>query len=194
MRRLILIVPIFLTLVIGTTIKTTKAENVDIGISIRDDRIRSFYLAIGDYYRIKTIPPRYTVLHEEELPLLILISQYARVSPDVIVEMRRIGFSWYEIMIRYRVYPEVVFREYIAYYYGPPYGKALGHKKHKKKIKFKDRDLVELANIKFISEYYGERPYVVIEQRERYPNYIELNYVYYKEYKERKGKKHKRWD
>ncbi|MGB9667602.1 MAG: hypothetical protein ACPLSJ_02095 [Thermosulfidibacteraceae bacterium] len=197
--KLILLILVILMIALPTT---ARSKNIDVGISIKDDKIHAFYLAIGDYYRVPEreviiIKKRYPVIYEDEIPLVMLISKYGRVSPETIIELRRANFSWYEIMIRYRVYPEAVFRDYICY--GPPYGVAWGyHKKHKHKCKIKklkDRDLVELANIKFLAEYYGESPEVIVKYREKTPSYIEINYYYYTNYKEKhdhdKKKKHK---
>lgn len=177
---------------IALTVSITHAKNVDVGISVSDGKIRDFYLSISDYYRVPEreviiIRERAHRITEEEIPVVLLISREAMVAPERIIELRKLGYSWYEIMIRYRVYPEVVFREYIIY--GPPYGKAWGHykKKKKKHIKYTDRDIIALANIKFISEYYREDPKVVIKYKERYPSFVDVHY----EVKAKKKYKHK---
>jgi len=190
MKRLILIVALFLMAL------TFKAEgrDLDVGVSISDGKIRSFYFALGDYFkvpeeRIIIIKKRYPVIIEEELPVVMIISREAKVDPDIIIELRQRGYSWYDIMIRFRVYPEVVFKRYIIY--GPPYGKAWGHYKHKKKVIFVDDDIIALANIKFISEYYREDPQVIIKYREKYPRFLD---VHYEVHEHKKGpKKEKEW-
>jgi len=166
------------------------AKDVDLGISFSDGKVRSFYLAIGDYFRVPEeeiiiIKKRYPVIVEDELPVLFLIVREARVSPDVVIRLRQRGYSWVEIMLRFGLRPEVVFERYIVY--GPPYGKAWGyHKHHKRKIVLTDHDIIVLSNVKFISEYYQEPPEVVIKYKERHPRFVDVHYVVYEE---KKGKK-----
>ncbi|PMP62521.1 MAG: hypothetical protein C0197_04380 [Caldimicrobium thiodismutans] len=167
------------------------AKEIDLGVSISDGKIRSFYFALVDYFRVPEeqiiiIKKRYPIIYEEELPVILIIVREAGVDPDVIIELRKRGYSWYDIMVRFRVYPEIVFKRYIVY--GPPYGKAWGHHKKKKKIIFVDDDIVALANIKFISEYYREDPQIIIKYKEKYPRFIDVNYEIYES---KKGKKHK---
>ncbi|NAZ29812.1 MAG: hypothetical protein GU354_01390 [Caldimicrobium sp.] len=169
-------------------------KDVDLGISLSDGKVRSFYLAIGDYFRVPEeeiiiIKKRYPVIVEDELPVLFLIVREARVSPDVVIRLRQRGYSWVEIMLRFGLRPEVVFERYIVY--GPPYGKAWGyHKHHKRKIVLTDHDIIVLSNVKFISEYYQEPPEVVIRYKEKHPRFVDVHYVVYEE---KKGKKKERF-
>ncbi len=148
MKKLILS-SIFLLLIIT---KPLFAKDIDIGVSIGDGKIKSFYFALGDFFkvpeeRIIIIKKRYPIILEEELPVILIIVKEAGVDPDIIIELRRRGYSWYDIMVRFRIYPEVVFKRYIIY--GPPYGKAWGYHK-KKKVILVDDDIIALANIKFL--------------------------------------------
>jgi hypothetical protein len=167
------------------------ASDVNLGISLSDGKLRSFYFSLSDYYgipeeQIIILKKRYPIIIEEELPVILLIVREAGVSPDIIIDLRRRGFSWYDILIRFRIYPEVVFKRYIIY--GPPYGKAWGHHKKKKRVVFIDDDIIALSNVKFISEYYRETPEVVIKYKEKYPKFLD---VHYKIYEHKKGKKEK---
>jgi len=191
MRRMIIL------LLIGLLILPFSgfARDLDIGVSISDGKIRSFYFALGDYFRVPEeriiiIKKRYPVILEEELPVVMIISREANVDPEIIIELRKGGYSWYDIMVRFRVYPEVVFKRYIIY--GPPYGKAWGHHKHiKKKVIFVDDDIIALANIKFLSEYYREDPEIIIKYKEKYPRFLD---VHYEIYEHKMGpKKEKEW-
>ncbi|MEZ0343689.1 MAG: hypothetical protein ABWJ99_02615 [Caldimicrobium sp.] len=170
------------------------SKDLDIGVSISDGKIRSFYFALGDFFRIPEeqiiiIKKRYPIIVEEELPVILIIVREAGVDPNVIIELRRRGYSWYDIMVRFRVYPEEIFKKYIIY--GPPYGKAWGYHKKKKKIIFVDDDIIALANIKFISEYYREDPQIIIKYKEKYPRFLDVHYEIYEHKKEPKYKYHK---
>lgn len=184
-------ITLFLVLLFLILTMPIYAKDIDIGVSIGDGKIRSFYFALGDFFRIPEeriiiIKKRYPIILEEELPVVLIIVKEAGVDPDVIIELRRRGYSWYDIMVRFRIYPEVVFKRYIIY--GPPYGKAWGYHKKKKKIIFIDDDIIALANIKFLSEYYREDPQVIIKYKEKYPRFLDVHYEIYEYKKERKHK------
>ncbi len=165
-----------------------KAKDIDVGVSINDGKITHFYFAIGDYYKIPTekiiiIKKRHPIIIEEELPVILLITKERGIEPDIIIRLRERGYSWYDIMIYFGLYPEVIFRPIIV---SPPYGKAWGYYKYSPKrgkiIIFSDRDIIELANIKFLTEYY----HIDIKNyKNKYPNFIDFNEELYKKYKKR---------
>ena len=165
------------------------SKDIDIGVSITNGELRSFYFSLSDYYRVPEekiiiIKKRYPVIIEDELPILLLIVREARVEPDIIIQLREKGYSWYDIMIRFKIYPEVVFKRYIIY--GPPYGKAWGH--HKKKIIYDDRDIIIFSNLKFLSEYYHEDPQIILKYKEKYPRFVDVHREIYEIKKEKKLK------
>jgi len=56
---------------------------------------------------------------------------------------------------------------------------------------FVDDDIIALANIKFISEYYREDPQVIIKYREKYLRFLD---VHYEVHEHKKGpQKEKEW-
>jgi len=76
---------------------------------------------------------------------------------------------------------------------GPPYGKAYGHFKNKPKKEWKtivlsDGDVVNLVNLKFVSEHYGRPPQEVIRLRASGKQFVTI-YEEVKKERERKGEK-----
>jgi hypothetical protein len=72
---------------------------------------------------------------------------------------------------------------------GPPYGKAYGHFKNRKKadwgaIRLTDTDIVNFVNLKFISSHYGYSPDEVIKMRQSGKDFVSIN----TEVKSKKGK------
>lgn len=170
----------------------TAHAGFDIGISGDDSGIRGFHFAVGDYYRV---PERTVVvirerrLPDEELPVVFFIAGRARVEPAVIVDLRLRGVSWWDISVRYGLGADVYYLP-VRVHPGPPYGKAYGHykkwPKHKwHKIKLADDDIVNLVNLRFISDYHGLAPERVIELRSGGAGFKTI-YV-----QEEKAKKHK---
>ncbi len=197
------ILVIFLTLIVlslGSLIPQAKAS-VDIGVSIGDEGLRGFYLAVGDYYRV---PQREVIIIKErgmpyeEMPVVLFIAGRARIAPEIIVDLRLRGMSWMDITLRFSLTPEIY---YVPVRVGPPYGKAYGYymnkpKKEWKKIVFKDSDIINLVNLKFISEHYKYSPKEVIKMREEGKSFIVVNDEIKKGKKEKpekgKGKEHEK--
>lgn len=161
------------------------SKDIGMGMHLRDGDFREFYFSISDYYRVPVrdiyvIRDRYPFIIPEELPILFFIVREVMVKPDLIVKYRKSGYSWFDIMIKFRLYPERVFERYIVID-GPPYGKAWGyHKKYQRKVKiYRDVDIIELSNIKFITDYYHEKPEIVIKAKKKYSRYVDLHREFY---------------
>ncbi|MEJ5227103.1 hypothetical protein [Thermodesulfovibrio sp.] len=165
------------------------SKDIDFGMHLENDELKEFYLSISDYYNVPVrdvyvVRDRYPFIKDEELPILFFIVKEAKLQPHIILHYRKMGLSWYDIMVRVRLKPEQCFERYIVIE-GPPYGKAWGHyKKHQKRfIVFRDVDIVELSNIHFISNYYHERPDIIVAAKKRYPKYIDVNREFYRKHK-----------
>jgi hypothetical protein len=161
---------------------TASAQNVSTGISIADGELRSFYLAIGDYYRV----PEPKVVHvkkhyrvrDEELPVVFYLAACARVEPDVIIDLRlRQRMSWLNITFHFGLTPEIYYVP--VQRVGPPYGKAYGHyKKHEhdyKRVVLADEDVVNLVNLRFISDYHRVAPEMVMDMRSQGGRFVVIN-------------------
>lgn len=165
------------------------SKDINVGMHSRNDDLKEFYFSISDYYRVPSrdvylIRYENPFIRDDELPILFFIVNEAHVQPDIILRYRKIGYSWYDIMVRFRLKPERVFERYIIVE-GPPYGKAWGYhkKKQKRVIAFRDVDIIEFANIHFITNYYGEKPEIVIETKKKYSRYIDVHREFYRKHK-----------
>ena len=82
MKNILILLIVLISLILAVP---ASAQNVSTGISIADGELRSFYLAIGDYYRV----PEPRVVHvkkhyrvrDEELPVVFYLASCARVEP-----------------------------------------------------------------------------------------------------------------
>jgi hypothetical protein len=160
---------------------TASAQNVSAGVSITSGH-NSFSLAIGDYYRVPESRVVYVRDHyrirDEELPVVFFLASRAHVDPQVIIDLR-IGhqMSWPDITFHYGLTPEIYYVPVTRV--GPPYGNAYGHyKKHKKdykKVVLVDDDVVNLVNLRFMSEYHGQAAEVVMDRRGRGERFVVMN-------------------
>jgi hypothetical protein len=172
---------------------------VDAGISIGPEGLRGFYLSVGEYYRVperEVIVIRERNIPDDELPVVFFLSARAGVEPRVIVDLRLGGMSWYDISIRYKIYPDVYYVP-LPVSPGPPYGKAYGYYKKKpkkewKKIRLSDSDIVNLVNLRFISEHYSYPPEKVIKMRSKGSHFTVINDNVKKGNKKSKGKNKKK--
>lgn len=190
---------IFLLMFFNLACTTSYSKDIDVGMNFRDGDLRDFYFSLSDYYRVPVrdvyiLKERYPFITYEELPVLFFIVKEARVEPDLVIKYRKVGYSWFDVMIKFGLHPDRVYERYIIVD-GPPYGKAWGyHKKNKNKVVvYRDIDIIELSNIKFITDYYHERPEVVVDVKKKHAKYIDVHREIHhkhkeKEYKEEKNK------
>ena len=156
--------------------------DVDIGLSIGDDGIKSFYLAIGDHYNVPEIDiiiVRKKSIPDDELPIVFFLARKAGVSPEVIIKLRLGGRSWWDITVHFGLNAEVYYVP-VKSNPGPPYGKAYGHFKNKKKSEWKkivltDVEIINFVNLRFISEHYGYSVEEVIRMRAKGKSFVVIN-------------------
>jgi hypothetical protein len=182
------IIFLFIALMFLVPAASASAQNVSTGISISNGELQSFYLAIGDYYRVPESRVVYVRDHyrvrDEELPVVFFLASRARVDPQAIIDLRvRQRMSWLNITFHYGLTPEIYYVP--VQRVSPPYGNAYGHyKKHKndyKKVRLADADVVNLVNLRFMSEYHGVAAEVVMDQRGRGERFVVINDHYHKE-------------
>jgi len=178
---------------------SNSEASIDFGISIGDEGVSSFYLAVGDYYRVpekEVIIVKEKHIPDEEMPVVFFIAEKAHVRPATIIDLRLRGKDWMDISLHFGLSPEIFYVPVNeANVIGPPYGKAYGYYKKKprkewKKIVLTDDDVINLVNLRFISEHYGYAPEEVIKLRKGGKNFIKINNEILKEkkgHKEVKG-------
>ncbi len=180
MREIGLILIVISTLLVCPIAKTDAS--FDIGVSIGDEGLRGFYLSVGDYYRV---PEREVVIVRErgipaqEIPVVLFIAKRVNVAPTTIINLRLGGSSWLNIMLRFGIGPEVLYVP-VKGVYGPPYGKAYGYYKNKPRkewhsIVLADDDVINLVNLKFVSDYHGFPPEEVIRMRSKGKNFVVID-------------------
>jgi hypothetical protein len=105
--------------------------------------------------------------------------------------------SWLDISFRYGLTPEIFFVPLTTKKVGPPYGKAYGYykkyhpNKEWKKIILSDDEIVDLVNLRFISEYHKLAPEKVIKMRSQGMKFVNINVEIKREKGKSKGKQGK---
>jgi len=145
--------------------------------------IGDFHVAVANYYQVperEVIVIRERRIPDDEIPVALFIARHAGVPWTRVVDMRLRGTSWWDISVRLGVSPEVYYVP-VAVVSGPPYGRALGHykNKHRKQwstIVLSDADVVNLVELRFLSEHYHVAPERIIELRGKDRDFVAINY------------------
>lgn len=134
-------------------------------------RIGDFHVAVANYYHVperEVVVIRERRISDDELPVVLFIARQARVPTARVIELRERGRSWWDISVGFGLKPDVFYVP-VAVAPGPPYGKAYGHYKKPRgqwnTIVLSDADVVNMVQLRFLSEHYGVPPERVIEAR-----------------------------
>jgi hypothetical protein len=144
--------------------------------------IGDFHVAVANYYQVpqrEVIVIRERRIPDDEIPVALFIARHAGVPWGRVVDMRLRGASWWDISVRLGVQPEVYYVP-VAVVSGPPYGRALGHykKKHRKQwstIVLTDADVVNLVELRFLSDHYRVAPERFIELRGKNRDFVAIH-------------------
>jgi hypothetical protein len=144
--------------------------------------IGDFHVAVANYYQVperEVIVIRERRIPDDEIPVALFIARQAGVPWGRVVDMRLRGDSWWNISVRLGVQPDVYYIP-VAVAPGPPYGRALGHykNKHRKQwstIVLTDADVVNLVELRFLSEHYHVAPERIIELRGKNRDFVAIN-------------------
>ena len=143
---------------------TPAVAQVEAGVSVGPGGVRGFYVSVGSYFHVPeadvvAVRDHYRI-PDEELPVVFFLAARARVAPRVIVDLRIGGKGWFDIAVRYHLSPEIFFVPVAPGPVGPPYGNAYGYyRKYQERHQWgravlTDREVVDLVNLRFASEYH----------------------------------------
>ena len=168
-----------LALVLGATLHADRAHTqTAISASVQ---IGDFHVAVANYYRVperEVIVLRERRIPDDEIPVALFIAQRAAVRPATIVDLRLRGDSWWDISVRFGLEPDVYYVP-VAVTPGPPYGKAYGHYKKPRNrwntIVLSDADILNLVQLRFLSDHYGVPPEQIIELRRDQRDFLAIH-------------------
>ncbi len=167
-----------------TAAQVIKSDaGVDAGVSIEEEGLSGFLLAVGDYYRIpqwEVILIRERGIPPYEIPVVLFIAKRAHVEPKFITDLRLWGNTWLDITLRFGLGPEIFYVPIGVMVIGPPYGKVYGYYKSKSKKEWKtivlsDDDVIKLSNLKLMSEHYGYPPEKIIKMRSGGKEFVSIS-------------------
>lgn len=168
---------LYLAFITGILSSSLSASNFDIGVSGSDRGINAFSLSIGDYYRV---PQQEVMIIERSIPrdemsVVYFLARESHRDARYISNLRLRGNSWWNISLRLGLNPRTLYRIDSRRHAGPPYGKSYGYAKNHH---LRDSEIIDLVNVRFLSDYHHISPDEVIDRRrggERY-NRIDEHY------------------
>ncbi len=184
-RTVCLVVSVMLAAAVFGAAPSASAQNVGAGISIENGKIRDFYLSMAGYFNVAEQRimdmKRDSRFDDEELPVLLFLATRARVEPRAVIELRRKKMSWWNISVRLGLDPNIFFMAVDQGPIGKPYGHAYGLYKANRgkrdwgRASLKDAEMVNLINMRFISEHHGIPSGRIMEMRRKGDRFADMH-------------------
>ena len=145
--------------------------------------IQALYLALRDYFRIPE--PEIAGLNEQglsydELPVVFFIAERSQAETLRVVEMRMAGKTWTDIAFRLGLTPDVFYVPVTAPV--PPFpitmptkATTVSRRGNGRRVSLTEKDVINLVNLRFISDNYGCPPERVIEMRAAGKTFLQIN-------------------
>jgi hypothetical protein len=176
---------VFMAVIMLTTTASVSESDAggDMGVSIAGEGLSGFFLVVGDYYRV---PQKEIIIIRErgippyEIPVVLFIAKRAHVAPEIITVLRLRDNAWLHTTLRLGLGPEIFYFPVGGVVRDPPYGRVYGYYQHKPKKEWKtillrDDDIINLVNLKLISEHYGYPPEKIIKMRSEGKEFVLIN-------------------
>ena len=157
---------------------------VNVNINLGGSESANYYRSIARYNNVSDQDVyfvRQRGIPDEELPVIFYLASLAAVAPSIVAdEYRRPGISLNDLTRIFGLNPEIYHYPVKTRVDGPPYGKAYGYYKNKpkkewKNIKLSNPDIINLVNLRFISESRGVDPEDVIKHRSSGKTFISID-------------------
>jgi hypothetical protein len=139
-----------------------------------------FHLALCEHHHVHhdvVLVVHRRGIPDEHIPVVFLLAERCRVTPDVIVDLRVKGKSWMDIALHFGHHAEI-FHVESSRDHGPPYGRALGHFKRPRAewgaLRLVDDDVVALVNVKLIAAHHGLSADDVLALRQKDDDFVKL--------------------
>jgi hypothetical protein len=170
-----------LSLLLGLTLVGTRTDAqtaVTSVTSLSVVRVSDFQQAVSDYFHVSAHDVaviRDRRIRDEDLPVVLFVAQEASLAPATVVDLRLRGYSWWDISVRYQLGADVYYVP-VAGTPGPPYATAYGYYRKPRSqwntIVLTDADVVNLVNLRFLTERYHVSPQRVMEVRGRSGDFV----------------------
>ena len=140
-----------------------------------------YYLSLGDYFQIT--PERVAVARDknvtnEELPVVFFIAQQSHMTVEQVIDYRGKDRAWRKVAKHFGLGPEVFYVELKQPEgpYGRPYAEFAKRSRDKwGKVNLEDADIVNLVNLRFLSEHYRVTSDQVVKWRAEGQRFVDID-------------------
>ncbi len=175
---------------------------VNVNINLGSTESANFYRSIAHYNNVSEDDVyfvRKKGVADEELPVIFYLASLAGVPPALVADEYKPGISLHDLTRIFGLNPEIYHYPIKFKVDGPPYGKAYGYyrnkpKKEWKNIKLSNTDIINLVNLRFISDSNGVDPENIIKRRAGGKTFVLINDGIVKDKKLNRGKKNMDFD
>jgi hypothetical protein len=147
---------------------------------------------MGNYFNVsekQILACTKTHILEEELPVVFFLAQKAGGTPEVIAGDHAGGMSWMKIARHFNLGPRVFYVPVGGKVKNMPYKKIYeNYQGNKSRIQLSDPDIVNLVNLKFMSNHFGHDPGEIIQMRSKGKTFQDIDDTFKQE------KEDMRWD
>lgn len=164
--------------IVGCLSGIVGASNFDVGVSGSDGGIDGFNISVGNYFDApqQEIIEIERSLSRNDMSVVYFLARKSRNDVRHITDLRLSGMSWWDISYRLGLDPRTLYVVESSRHHAPPYGKAYGHKN--KKYSLRDAEIVELVNVRFLSDHHRISADNVIDRRRKGDDYNRINERY----------------
>ena len=161
---------------------TTIAADFSFGLEGDQDGLRGFYVTIGEHFQApekEIVELRKRRIDDEAMPVVFFIARHTGVTCAAVLTQRERSGSWMDVAIHFGLEADVFYVP-VSKDVGPPYGKAYGHYKNRKRddwkeIRLTDSEIINFVNLSMISDHYGYPPEDIIEKRGGKHSFIDIH-------------------
>lgn len=144
----------------------------------------SYRAGLENHFRLTASDMADNMAHgasEEEVPIALFIARQSGMDTDAVWSVHDSGLNWMQVAWHFQLNPWVFFTPLPSKSVEhTPYEKAYGiYASRAQKVTLEDSDLVNLVNLKFISEQYGCPPEEVVRMRADGKSFREINEHYW---------------
>ena len=120
--------------------------------------------------------PAKTGVLEDELPVVFFIAQRSGQDPEAVTGVHSSGLNWMQVAFHFHLSPWIFY----TFLNANPSHTVYEHiydeyKNPNNKINLTDKDMINLINLKFLSEYYGRDPKEVFQMKVSGKTFQQIN-------------------
>lgn len=148
------------------------AQQVDMDLPAASKLLSDYFVAIDEYFQVsqkQVLIIRKQRIRNEQIPVVLFVANKGDVNPQRVVDLRLRGIDWLAIAARFGLNAET--------FHVPVKDAKFDNTPREgwKKILLTDDDIINLVNLRFLSEHYKRAPEEILKLRAEGKTFMEIN-------------------